>query len=59
MKELLLFILFLVVGAGMLIAGIMYMIKEKNDPESVRIYRGVSVIGAVLTVGAIASRILI
>lgn len=53
MKEWLLFGLFLIVGLGMLIAGIGYMRKEKHDAESVKIYRVVAIIGAVLTVGSI------
>ena len=59
MKEWLLFSLFLIVGMGMLIAGILYMHKEKNDLDSVKIYRVVTIIGIVLTVGAIAYRVLI
>jgi F0F1-type ATP synthase membrane subunit c/vacuolar-type H+-ATPase subunit K len=58
MKEWLLFALFLIVGLGMLIAGIFYMRKEKNDADSVRIYRVVSIIGAVLTIGAVAYQVL-
>lgn len=53
MKAWLLFILFLIVGVGMFIGGLRNMRKEKDDAESVKIYRIVSVIGAVLTVGAI------
>lgn len=53
MKEWLLFALLLIVGLGMLIAGIIYMRKEKDDPESVKIYRIVSIIGAVLTIGSV------
>jgi len=34
-KELILFALFLTVGIGVLIAGIVYMRKEKHDPVSV------------------------
>lgn len=59
MKEWLLFGLFLFVGLGMLIAGIVYWCKEKNDPESVKIYRVVSIIGAVVTIGAVAYRVLV
>ncbi len=53
----LLFGLFLLVGLGMLVTGIFYMQKEKHDAESVKIYRVVSVIGAVLSVGAIIYKI--
>jgi heme/copper-type cytochrome/quinol oxidase subunit 1 len=53
MKEWLLFILFILVGLGMLCTGLIYMRKEKSDLESVKIYRVISIIGAVLTVAAI------
>lgn len=59
MKEWLLFGLFLVVGLGMFIAGIVYMGKEKDDPESVKIYRVVVVIGVALAVGGGVYRVLI
>lgn len=59
MKEWLLFALFLIVGVGMFIAGIIYMRKEKDDAESVKIYRMVSMIGAMLTIGTIVHRVLI
>jgi uncharacterized membrane protein len=49
----LLFGLFLIVGLGMLVAGIVYMLKEKSDPESVKIYRVITIIGAVLAIAAI------
>lgn len=52
MKDWILFGLFFLVGLGMLIAGIVYLQKEKSDADSVRIYRTVSVIGAVLAVGS-------
>jgi hypothetical protein len=58
-KELFLFVLFLTVGAGVLIAGIVYMFKEKHDLESVKIYRVISVIGAVITVGSVLYRLFI
>ncbi len=48
MKEWLLFIIFMFVGSGLLISGVRYMQKEKNDPESVRMYRVISAIGAVI-----------
>lgn len=34
MKDWLLFSLFIVVGLGILFSGIVYMVKEKNDPGS-------------------------
>ncbi len=52
MKEWVIFGLFLIVGVGMLIAGLFYMNKEKKDPESVKIYRIVSIIGVIITIGA-------
>lgn len=59
MKEWLLFALFLLVGLGMLIAGIVYMRKEKGDPESVKIYRVVSILGAVFAAGSVLYRFLV
>lgn len=53
MKEWLLFILFLLVGLGMLGAGLVYRNKEKSDPESVKIYTVVSVIGLILTIAVL------
>ncbi len=38
----------LIIGAAILAAGIYYLIKEKNDAESKKIYTVVSVIGAVI-----------
>jgi len=58
MKEWLLVALFLVVGIGMLMAGIVYMRKEKSDLESVKIYRVVSSIGAIFIVAAVIYRAL-
>ncbi len=59
MKEWLLFILLLVVGLGMLCAGLIYMKKEKDDPESVKIYRAVSILGAVLAAGALLMKLVL
>ncbi|ROR25826.1 hypothetical protein EDD66_10935 [Mobilisporobacter senegalensis] len=53
MKDWMFFILFIIVGLGMLGVGFYYMHKEKDDPESVKIYRVFSIIGAVLTIAAI------
>ncbi len=50
MKEWILFALFMIVGLGMLISGIIYMQKEKDDMESVKIYRTVSAIGSIMVV---------
>ena len=59
MKEELTFVLFLAVGIMMLIAGLVYMKKESNDAESVRIYRIISLIGIVLAIGAVVFRFII
>jgi len=53
-----LFALFLIVGLGMLVVGIVYMRREKQDAESVRIYRAAAIIGALLTIGAILWQVL-
>lgn len=39
----------LIVGILVLIAGLYYLAKEKNDPDSKKIYTIVSVAGAVVT----------
>lgn len=53
MKEWILFICFALVGIGMFAAGLFDMLKEKDDPESVKIYRIVCAIGTLLTIAAI------
>jgi hypothetical protein len=53
MKEWILFALFLIVGLGLLVTGISYMRKEKDDLESVKIYRVISIIGAVLSAASV------
>lgn len=40
----------LVIGLLVLGAGIYYLAKEKHDPESKKIYTGVSVIGGVVAI---------
>lgn len=40
----------LIVGILVLCAGIYYLAKEKNDPESKKIYTVVSAVGGVITV---------
>ena len=42
----------IIIGLLVLGAGIYYLIKEKKDPESKKIYSIVSVVGAVVTVVA-------
>lgn len=43
----------LVVGLGMVVAGILYMRKEKDNPQSVKMYRTIAIAGAILTIGAL------
>ena len=59
MKEWILFILFILVGAGMLGAGIFYWRKEKDDLDSVKIYRTISIVGAILVLLSLVLKILI
>lgn len=40
----------LIIGILVLVAGIYYLAKEKNDPESKKIYTIVSLIGGVIAV---------
>ena len=40
----------LIIGILVLAAGVYYLIKEKNDPESKKIYSVVSVIGGAVAV---------
>lgn len=42
----------LIIGILILCAGIYYLSKEKNDPESKKIYSIVSVVGAVITIAS-------
>lgn len=42
----------MIIGILVLVAGIYYMVKEKEDPESKKIYLIVSLIGAVIVVVA-------
>ena len=39
----------IIIGAAVLGAGIYYLVNEKNDAESKKIYSVVSVLGALLT----------
>lgn len=43
----------LVIGAMILVAGIYYLIKEKDDPESKKIYSIAAGIGAVIVLAVI------
>ena len=42
----------IVIGLLVLGAGIYYLIKEKNDPESKKIYSITSAVGAIVTIVA-------
>lgn len=59
MKEWILFILFILVGAGMFGAGIFYWRKEKDDLDSVKIYRTISIVGALLVLLSLVLKFLI
>ena len=43
----------LLIGILLLCAGIYYFVKEKQDPESRKIYGIVSAIGAVMSIGSL------
>ena len=43
----------LIIGILVLGAGIYYLVKEKHDSESKRIYGIISVIGAVITIACV------
>lgn len=43
----------LVIGLAILIAGVFYLIKEKNDKESVKIYGTISAVGGVIFVATL------
>ena len=47
-KEMIIKILGAVIGLLVLVAGIYYLVKEKNDKDSKKIYSVISLIGAVL-----------
>lgn len=44
----------LIIGALIFGAGVYYLVKEKNDPESRKIYTITTVIGAVIVIGVVA-----
>lgn len=48
----------LIVGLLILCAGIYYLAKDKNDPESKKIYSVISAIGAIISVVCILKLIL-
>lgn len=43
----------LIIGLLVLIAGIYYLVKEKNDPESKKIYSIISVVGTLVSVSCV------
>ncbi len=49
-KEMIIKILGAVIGLLVLVAGIYYLVKEKNDKDSKKIYSIISIIGAVLLI---------
>jgi len=44
----------LIIGIMIAGAGAYYLVKEKNDPESRKIYTITAIIGAVIVVGSVA-----
>lgn len=57
-KTMTLAIIGLVIGILVLCAGVYYLIKEKSDPESRKIYGVISLLGGALTIGMIVKLIL-
>ena len=53
MTELLVPVLGIIIGLLVLAAGIYFLVEEKADPESKKIYTIVTVIGAVIIVAAL------
>ena len=53
MMKLLVPVLGIIIGLLVLAAGIYFLVKEKADPESKKIYTIVTVIGAVIIVAAL------
>lgn len=51
-------IIALIIGVLILGAGIYYLAKEKEDPESKKIYSIISVIGLIITIGSIVFMVL-
>ncbi len=49
-KEMIIKILGAVIGLLVLVAGIYYLVKEKNDKDSKKIYSIISLIGAILLI---------
>lgn len=49
-KEMIIKILGAVIGLLVLVAGVYYLVKEKNDKDSKKIYSIISLIGAILLI---------
>jgi len=49
-RKVMLYIIGLLIGILILIGGIYYLMKEKNDPESRKIYSIVIIVGLVITI---------
>ena len=49
-KEMIIKILGAVIGLLVLVAGIYYLVKEKNDKDSKKIYSIISIIGTVMLI---------
>ena len=47
----------LIIGLMILIAGVFYLIKEKNDKESVKIYGIISVVGGIFFISMLLKTI--
>lgn len=46
-------VVILIIGALILGAGLYYLVREKNDPESKKIYSVITLVGAVMVIGTI------
>lgn len=53
MKSILLTILGLVVGLALIVSGFYYLMKEKDDRDSVKVYRTFVIIGVVVTIATV------
>jgi len=52
-------IIALIIGIMITGAGIYFLVKEKNDPESRKIYIITAIIGAVITAGSVIKMIFV
>ena len=57
-KIMLISIIGMIIGALVLAAGIYYLVKEKNDPDSKKIYGTISAVGAVIFISMLVKLIL-